>query len=93
MLKVQEPAVERRGVFGPRQGAGARHARPVFPNSQPDLRFPSKTIAGIFLFIGAPRLLWLFVVIVPLQIYRARKEERVLAAKFCDQYREYKTRT
>jgi protein-S-isoprenylcysteine O-methyltransferase Ste14 len=55
--------------------------------------FSALTVAGIFLFIGAPRFLWLFVVLVPLQIYRARKEEQVLAAKFGDEYREYKART
>lgn len=55
--------------------------------------FASLTITGIFLFMGAPRLFWIFVVIVPLQIYRTRNEEKVLAAKFGDEYRAYKART
>jgi protein-S-isoprenylcysteine O-methyltransferase Ste14 len=55
--------------------------------------FGGLAIAGIFLFLGYPECLWLFVVIIPLQIYRARKEEQVLAAKFGDEYRAYKART
>lgn len=55
--------------------------------------FGGLAIAGIFLFIGQPKLLWVLAAIIPLQIYRARKEEQVLAAKFGDEYREYKART
>jgi protein-S-isoprenylcysteine O-methyltransferase Ste14 len=55
--------------------------------------FSALTVAGIFLFIGAPRLLWILVALVPLQIYRAKNEEKVLAAKFGDEYRAYKART
>lgn len=55
--------------------------------------FGGLAIMGIFLFLGLPRYLWVFVVLIPLQIYRARKEEQVLAAKFGDEYREYKART
>ncbi len=55
--------------------------------------FGGLTIVGVFLFFGVPKLLWALVVLIPLQIYRARKEEQVLAAKFGDEYRAYKART
>jgi protein-S-isoprenylcysteine O-methyltransferase Ste14 len=55
--------------------------------------FGALTIAGIFLFAGAPKLLWVLAALAPLQIYRARNEEKVLAAKFGDEYRAYKART
>jgi protein-S-isoprenylcysteine O-methyltransferase Ste14 len=55
--------------------------------------FGALTIAGIFLFAGAPKLLWVLAALIPLQIYRARNEEKVLAAKFGDEYRAYKART
>jgi protein-S-isoprenylcysteine O-methyltransferase Ste14 len=51
------------------------------------------TIVGGCLFLGKPQLLWVLVVVIPLQIYRAGKEEQVLAAKFGDEYRAYKART
>jgi protein-S-isoprenylcysteine O-methyltransferase Ste14 len=51
------------------------------------------TIAGMFLFFNKPRLLWTLVVVIPLQIYRARQEEQVLASTFGDEYRAYKART
>jgi len=50
------------------------------------------TLAGIFLFAGASKLLWVLAALVPVQIYRARNEEKVLAAKFGDDYRAYKAR-
>ena len=55
--------------------------------------FGGLAIAGIFLFLSRPKLLWMVVAIIPLQIYRARKEEQVLTAKFGDEYRAYKART
>jgi len=55
--------------------------------------FGGLAIVGIFLFLGVPKFLWLLVLLIPLQIYRARKEEQVLAAKFGDEYQAYKART
>jgi protein-S-isoprenylcysteine O-methyltransferase Ste14 len=55
--------------------------------------FAAVAVAGIILFVGAPKLLWAMAALVPLQIYRARNEEKVLAAKFGDEYRAYKART
>jgi protein-S-isoprenylcysteine O-methyltransferase Ste14 len=55
--------------------------------------FGGSAIAGIFLFLGRPKLLWMLVALIPLQIYRARKEEQTLAAKFGDEYHAYKART
>jgi protein-S-isoprenylcysteine O-methyltransferase Ste14 len=55
--------------------------------------FGGLAIAGASLYFNRPRYLWLFVVLIPLQIYRARQEQRVLEARFGDEYREYKSRT
>jgi protein-S-isoprenylcysteine O-methyltransferase Ste14 len=55
--------------------------------------FGGLAVAGIFLYINQPLYLWLFVVLIPLQIYRARREGEVLEARFGDEYRQYKSRT
>lgn len=55
--------------------------------------FGGLLIAGVFLYINQPRYLWLFAAIIPLQIYRARQEEKILQATFGDEYRQYKSRT
>ena len=55
--------------------------------------FGGPAIAGAFLYINQPVFLWIFVVLIPLQIYRAREESKVLEAKFGDEYRQYKSRT
>jgi protein-S-isoprenylcysteine O-methyltransferase Ste14 len=56
--------------------------------------FGGLTIAGVFLFFGVSKLLWaLLAAVIPFQIYRARREEQVLAARFGDEYRSYKVRT
>jgi protein-S-isoprenylcysteine O-methyltransferase Ste14 len=49
--------------------------------------------AGLFIFIGQPLLWLLFAVAIPLQVMRARKEERVLEAAFGEEYRAYRRRT
>lgn len=55
--------------------------------------FGSLFLAGYVLFLDRPRWLLIFVAIVPLQIWRARKEARVLEAKFGEQYRAYRAGT
>jgi protein-S-isoprenylcysteine O-methyltransferase Ste14 len=55
--------------------------------------FAALTIVGGFLYINKPRYLWFFVILIPLQIYRARQEGKVLESKFGDEYRQYKSRT
>src|ERR1700691_2477628 len=47
--------------------------------------FGGLAIAGFFLFWN-PRFLLIFLILVPMQIYRARQEEKVLAEKFGEEY-------
>jgi protein-S-isoprenylcysteine O-methyltransferase Ste14 len=55
--------------------------------------FGTVFIMGMILWAG--RLVWLLVlvIIVPMQIVRARKEAQVLEAQFGDAYRAYRSRT
>jgi protein-S-isoprenylcysteine O-methyltransferase Ste14 len=55
--------------------------------------FGGLVVAGGILYLNKPRALWLFVAIVPLQIYRARQEEKILQARFGEEYQQYKSRT
>lgn len=55
--------------------------------------FGSCVIAGVILFLGHPLGLLIFVGLIPLQIWRARKEASVLEAKFGEQYRAYRAST
>ncbi len=55
--------------------------------------FGCLTIAGFILWAGQPWLLLYFVVLIPLQVYRSRKEARVLEEKFGASYLEYKRQT
>ncbi len=50
-------------------------------------------IAGAIIMMGRPEGLAIFLVLVPLQIIRARREAAVLEAKFGDDYREYRKQT
>jgi protein-S-isoprenylcysteine O-methyltransferase Ste14 len=50
-------------------------------------------IAGAIIMLGRFELLAIFLVLVPLQIIRARREAAVLEAKFGDAYREYRKHT
>lgn len=55
--------------------------------------FGSFLILGIILWTGRPILLLLLAVLIPVQIYRSRKESAVLEAKFGAEYVEYKRKT
>jgi protein-S-isoprenylcysteine O-methyltransferase Ste14 len=50
-------------------------------------------LAGFALVIERPQLLLAFVVLVPLQVLRSRREARVLEERFGDEYREYAQQT
>jgi protein-S-isoprenylcysteine O-methyltransferase Ste14 len=55
--------------------------------------FGSCIIAGVFLLLGHPAWLAIFAFVIPLQIWRARKEAAVLQAEFGEQYRAYRSGT
>jgi protein-S-isoprenylcysteine O-methyltransferase Ste14 len=55
--------------------------------------FSGLTFAGFILWANKPWLLVGLAVLVPLQVYRSRKEERVLAEKFGASYLDYKRKT
>ena len=55
--------------------------------------FGALMLSGLFLYINMPWLLVILTVIVPLQIVRARTEEKVLVGKFGDQYLDYRKQT
>jgi len=55
--------------------------------------FGGLTSVGIFVFVHRPWWLLIWVPLIPVQMFRARKEEQVLEAKFGDAYRDYKRRT
>jgi len=50
-------------------------------------------IVGVFLCIDRPKLLWVFAILIPLQVVRARAEAKVLEARFGDAYRQYRAQT
>ncbi len=50
-------------------------------------------LGGVLIMIKQPKLLIAFVVLIPMQILRARKEAAVLEEKFGDAYREYRKQT
>jgi protein-S-isoprenylcysteine O-methyltransferase Ste14 len=50
-------------------------------------------LAGLVLIIRKPAMLAFALVLIPIQIVRARREAAVLEAQFGDAYREYRKRT
>lgn len=67
-------------------GVYARIRNPIYV-------FGGLMLAGAMLWAGQPRLLPCFVVLVPLQVYRSRKEARVLEETFGAAYLEYRRKT
>jgi protein-S-isoprenylcysteine O-methyltransferase Ste14 len=55
--------------------------------------FGGLMVAGILIFAHRPWWLLIFVVLIPVQLFRVRKEEAVLESKFGDAYREYHRKT
>ena len=55
--------------------------------------FGGLMVAGFILWANMPWLLLCFVILVPMQVYRSRREARVLAEKFGAAYLEYKRQT
>ena len=55
--------------------------------------FGSCVIVGLILTLGRPIWLLVFLIIIPLQIWRANKESSVLEAAFGDDYRRYRAQT
>ncbi len=50
-------------------------------------------LIGMAVMLGRPELLAILVILIPMQVYRARREAAVLEEKFGDAYREYRRRT
>jgi protein-S-isoprenylcysteine O-methyltransferase Ste14 len=50
-------------------------------------------IAGVLLMIHRPEGFALFLILIPLQVIRARREAAVLEAQFGDAYRQYRQQT
>jgi protein-S-isoprenylcysteine O-methyltransferase Ste14 len=55
--------------------------------------FGSCVIAGVILIMGRPVWLLVFLVVIPLQIWRAGKEASVLESAFGEEYRRYRAGT
>jgi len=55
--------------------------------------FSAMFITGILLIVRKPHLWYLLLVLIPVQLIRARQEARVLEAAFGDAYREYRKHT
>jgi protein-S-isoprenylcysteine O-methyltransferase Ste14 len=55
--------------------------------------FSAILLVGLALFLKQLALLWFLVVLIPMQILRARKESEILDAHFGDSYRQYKSTT
>ena len=55
--------------------------------------FGTCVIAGLILTLGRPVWLLIFVLVIPLQTWRASKEAKVLEAKFGEEYRRYRAST
>ena len=55
--------------------------------------FSTLLLLGLIVWTGQPWLLLFFAVLIPVQVVRSRKEERVLTERFGASYLEYKQKT
>lgn len=55
--------------------------------------FGAMFVLGFFIWMGRPWWLLIFVVLIPLQVVRSRREERLLTEKFGAAYLDYKQKT
>ncbi len=55
--------------------------------------FSAIALAGLVLYLGLPYLFLPFLILIPLQIVRARAERRVLEQHFGERYRQYRSTT
>jgi len=55
--------------------------------------FGTLLIAGLPLYLNRLEYFWLFIILIPMQVLRARAEGRVLEERFGDAYRHYKSQT
>jgi protein-S-isoprenylcysteine O-methyltransferase Ste14 len=55
--------------------------------------FGSLFILGFILLMGRPLYLLIFIAIIPMQLWRAGKEAKVLEEKFGEEYRSYRAGT
>ena len=78
-ITPQAQELVRRGIY-----SKVRH--PVYV-------FGLLTLIGVALYANLPYLLWFLLVLVPMQLLRARAEEKVLIEKFGDAYINYKAKT
>jgi protein-S-isoprenylcysteine O-methyltransferase Ste14 len=78
-IKPQARQLVTRGVY-------SRVRHPVYV-------FSAIGIAGLLLYLNFPWFLLFLLVLVPIQVLRARAEERVLEENFGDAYRQYKATT
>ena len=82
------------GGYGVRPKAQALVSHGLYSRIRnPIYVFGTLTIVACFLYIGQPLCMFLLLVLIPLQRYRARQEEKILEAKFGEEYRQYKVRT
>jgi protein-S-isoprenylcysteine O-methyltransferase Ste14 len=82
------------GAFSVRAKASTLVTKGIYARIRnPIYVFGALMIAGFLIFVHRPRWLLIFVVLIPVQMIRARKEEQVLEAKFGDGYRDYKRKT
>lgn len=55
--------------------------------------FSAISLIGVAFFLKDLKFLWVLIVLLPIQVQRARKESEVLEAHFGDAYRQYKSTT